>query len=159
VAVQVSTNQLRTPDWVIWLAALAGPMVVTVVLLGYSNAIRRDYVFIYLGLVAVVGVLRGRRRRPRNLFRPREGRLGAYAALADQVGGEFIRLKGSNVAATLAAYIRDSQATEVVLGHRRRARWRPMDTTSELIRRLAGVDVHILRARDSDGDRANQPSG
>jgi hypothetical protein len=60
--VQVSTNQLRTPDWVIWLAALAGPMVVTVVLLGYSNAIRRDYVFIYLGLVAVVGVLRRRRR-------------------------------------------------------------------------------------------------
>jgi hypothetical protein len=34
-----------------------------------------------------------------------------------------------------------------------------MDTTSELIRRLAGVDMHILRARDSDGDRANQPSG
>ena len=52
-------NQLRTPDWIIWLAALAGPVVVTLVLLGYSNQIQRDYVFIYLGLVAVVGVLRG----------------------------------------------------------------------------------------------------
>jgi K+-sensing histidine kinase KdpD len=65
VAVQVAVNergvrrQLRTPDWMIWLVALAGPALVTVVLLGYSNQVQRDYVFIYLGLVAVVGVLRG----------------------------------------------------------------------------------------------------
>jgi hypothetical protein len=39
----------------------------------------------------------------------------------------------------------ESQATEVVLGHRRRTRWRPWDTTKELIRLLSGVDVHILR--------------
>ena len=32
-------------------------------------------------------------------------------------------------------------------GHRRRARWLPGDTTSEVIRRLSGVDVHILRAK------------
>ena len=75
--------------------------------------------------------------------------MGAYATLTHQLKGEFVRLDGSNVAATLARYIRDSQATEVVLGHRRRTRWRPMDTTSELIRRLAGVDVHILRAREA----------
>jgi len=65
VAVQMSVNergrrrQLRTPDWIIWLAAVAGPAIVTAVLLGYSNQTQRDYVFIYLGLVAVVGVLRG----------------------------------------------------------------------------------------------------
>lgn len=52
-------SRFRTPDWIIWLAALAGPALVTVVLLGYSNQVQRDYVFIYLGLVAVVGVLRG----------------------------------------------------------------------------------------------------
>jgi K+-sensing histidine kinase KdpD len=57
--VAVPVSRFRTPDWIIWLAALAGPAVVTVVLLGYSNQIQRDYVFIYLGLVAVVGVLRG----------------------------------------------------------------------------------------------------
>jgi K+-sensing histidine kinase KdpD len=74
--------------------------------------------------------------------------MGAYATLTHQLKGEFVRLDGSKVAATLARYMRESQATEVVLGHRRRTRWRPMDTTSELIRRLAGVDVHILRARD-----------
>ena len=47
------------PDWVIWLMALAGPAVITAALVGYSHQVQRDYVFIYLGLVAVVGVLRG----------------------------------------------------------------------------------------------------
>jgi K+-sensing histidine kinase KdpD len=49
----------QMPDWVIWLTTLAGPVVVTVALVGYSHQVQRDYVFIYLGLVAVVGVLRG----------------------------------------------------------------------------------------------------
>jgi two-component system, OmpR family, sensor histidine kinase KdpD len=49
----------QMPDWVIWLVALAGPAAVTAVLLGFSHQVQRDYVFIYLGLVAVVGVLRG----------------------------------------------------------------------------------------------------
>ena len=66
----------------------------------------------------------------------------------DGLGGEFTRLEGRNVAATLAHYISQTETTEVVIGHRRRARWRPWDTTSELIRRLAGVDVHILRVRE-----------
>jgi two-component system sensor histidine kinase KdpD len=86
--------------------------------------------------------------RTRALTDEEKGWLGAYAALAHQLHGEFVRLEGRNVAATLAQYITTSQATEVVLGHRRRSRWSPLDMTSELIRRLAGVDVHILRARD-----------
>ena len=47
-------------------------------------------------------------------------------------------------------YIHQSLATEVILGHRRRARWLPGDTTSEVIPRLSGVDVHILRSRVPD---------
>lgn len=85
--------------------------------------------------------------RTRRLSDEEKGWLGAYAALTHQLGGEFVRLEGSNVAVTLARYISESEATEVVLGHRRQTRWHPLDTTSELIRRLAGVDVHILRAR------------
>lgn len=85
--------------------------------------------------------------RTRRLSDEEKGWLGAYATLTHQLGGEFVRLDGSNVAETLARYISESQATEVVLGHRRQTRWHPLDTTSELIRRLAGVDVHILRAR------------
>jgi two-component system sensor histidine kinase KdpD len=87
--------------------------------------------------------------RTRRLSDAEKGWLGAYAALTYQLGGEFQRLEGDNVAATLARYINASQATEVVIGHRRRGRWRPLNTTSELIRRLAGVDVHILRASPS----------
>jgi two-component system sensor histidine kinase KdpD len=89
--------------------------------------------------------------RTRKLTDEEKGWLGAYAALTYQLRGEFVRLEGGSIAATLARYIRESQATEVVLGHRRQSRWRPLDTTSELIRRLAGVDVHILRAREPRG--------
>src|ERR1700681_1484382 len=52
-------SRRQMPDWVIWLIGLAGPPIVTAALVGYSHPVQRDYVFIYLGLVAVVGVLRG----------------------------------------------------------------------------------------------------
>ncbi len=72
--------------------------------------------------------------------------VGAYASLTHQLGGEFVRLEGRNVANTLVSYVRQVQATEVVLGHRTHPRRLPWDTTSEIIRMLSGVDVHILRA-------------
>jgi two-component system sensor histidine kinase KdpD len=71
--------------------------------------------------------------------------MGGYAALTHQLGGEFVHLHGSSVASSLVDYIHESLATEVILGHRSRSRWLPGDTTSEVIRRLSGVDVHILR--------------
>jgi K+-sensing histidine kinase KdpD len=74
--------------------------------------------------------------------------LGEYAALAHQLGGEFVSLYGRDVATTLATYVRNSQTTELVLGRRRNS-WRPWDTTSRLIRLLTDVDVHILR-RDTE---------
>src|SRR4029077_13448972 len=49
----------RAPDWVVWLVALAGPAVLTGALLGISGAEKRNYVFLYLGLIAAVGVVRG----------------------------------------------------------------------------------------------------
>lgn len=49
----------QTPDWVVWLLALFGPGILTAVLLGISGAKKRNYVFLYLGLVAAVGVARG----------------------------------------------------------------------------------------------------
>jgi two-component system sensor histidine kinase KdpD len=71
--------------------------------------------------------------------------LGSYAALTHQLGGEFVRLSGRAVAPTLARFITESLATEVILGHRRSPRWRPWDTTAELIRLLQGVDIHVIR--------------
>ena len=71
--------------------------------------------------------------------------MGSYAALTHQLGGEFVHLHGRSVARALVDYVHESLATELILGHRRRNRWMPGDTTSEVIRRLSGVDVHILR--------------
>jgi two-component system, OmpR family, sensor histidine kinase KdpD len=83
--------------------------------------------------------------RTKQLTDEEKGWMGGYAALAHQLGGEYVHLHGRSVAAALVAYVHESLATEVIVGHRRRARWLPGDTTSEMIRRLSGVDVHILR--------------
>jgi K+-sensing histidine kinase KdpD len=83
--------------------------------------------------------------RPPGLSEAEKSLLGSYTALTHQLGGEFVRLEDRAVAPALARYIIDSQATEVFVGHRRRARWRPWDTTAEVIRLLQGVDIHVLR--------------
>jgi K+-sensing histidine kinase KdpD len=55
----MSSGSRRAEQWIVWAAALLGPTAVTAVLVNYSHQVQRDYVFIYLGLVAVVGVVRG----------------------------------------------------------------------------------------------------
>jgi two-component system sensor histidine kinase KdpD len=85
--------------------------------------------------------------RTRSMNAEQKEWVGGYATLTHQLGGEFVHLHGRSVAPALVDYIRSSLATEVILG-RRHHRWRPGDTTSEVIRRLSGVTVHILRARE-----------
>jgi two-component system sensor histidine kinase KdpD len=87
--------------------------------------------------------------RTRQLSDAEKEWMGGYAALTHQLGGEFVHLHGRSVAQALVGYVRESLATEVILGHRRRTRWLPGDTTSQVVRRLSGVDVHILRAEPS----------
>jgi K+-sensing histidine kinase KdpD len=55
----MSSRSRWAEQWMAWTAALLGPVVVTAVLVNFSHQVQRDYVFIYLGLVAVVGVVRG----------------------------------------------------------------------------------------------------
>lgn len=83
--------------------------------------------------------------RTRGLTSEQKEWMGAYAALTHQLGGEFVHLHGRSAARALVDYVRESLATELILGHRRRNRWMPRDTTSEIIRRLSGLDVHVLR--------------
>ena len=80
-----------------------------------------------------------------------KGWMGSYAALTHQLRGEYVHLHGRSVASALVDYIHASLATEVILGHRRRIRWLLGDKTSEVIRRLSGVDVHILRTEPVGG--------
>ncbi len=83
--------------------------------------------------------------RTRTLSDKEKEWMGAYASLTHQLGGEFVHLHGRSAAKVLVDYVHESLATEVILGHRRRGRWVPGDTTSDIIRKLAGVDVHVLR--------------
>jgi K+-sensing histidine kinase KdpD len=45
--------------WVSWAAAVLGPALLTLALIGLGHQQQRDYVFLYLGLVAVLGVFAG----------------------------------------------------------------------------------------------------
>ena len=54
-----SIARWRSADWMIWVLALAGPGILTAVLVQFSPTDKRNYVFLYLGVVAIVGVLRG----------------------------------------------------------------------------------------------------
>jgi len=49
----------RWERWLTWVVAVSGPLIATALLIHLSHQVQRDYVFIYLGLVAVVGVVRG----------------------------------------------------------------------------------------------------
>jgi len=53
---------MRLPSRVlvlVWILALAGPALLTVALVQLGGSIKRDYIFLYLGLVAVLGALCG----------------------------------------------------------------------------------------------------
>ena len=93
--------------------------------------------------------------RAGNLSDEAKRALGEYAEITHRLGGNFITVYGANVAEAVAAHVRDALATEVVIGHRRQ-RWRPWDTTSNLIRLLSEVNIHILRATHEDDRSAIQ---
>jgi hypothetical protein len=62
-AVQDSGAAMKLPNRsaqaLAWVAALLGPALLTAMLVRVGGSERRDYIFLYLGLVAVLGVLRG----------------------------------------------------------------------------------------------------
>ncbi|MDQ6900028.1 MAG: ATP-binding protein [Candidatus Dormibacteraeota bacterium] len=49
----------RTAQALAWVAALLGPALLTAMLVRVGGSEKRDYIFLYLGLVAALGVLRG----------------------------------------------------------------------------------------------------
>jgi len=76
--------------------------------------------------------------------------LGKYATLVHELGGEFVTVSASNAAEVVAEYARTRLATEVILGRgpaRPGRRFWTRTFTSDVIRRLKDVDVHILHAR------------
>jgi two-component system sensor histidine kinase KdpD len=82
------------------------------------------------------------RTRRRSL--PERELLGEYATLTHQLGGEFITLYGPSVAPAIAAYARETLATEILLTRGRGAGHWTRNTVHQLIRMLSDVDIHIL---------------
>jgi two-component system sensor histidine kinase KdpD len=83
------------------------------------------------------------RNRPRS--EAEKMRIGSYAALTHQLGGEFVTLYERRVAPALAAHARRILATQVVVTRGRHRGWR-RNTLRELIHILSDVDIHILSA-------------
>ncbi|MDB5068154.1 MAG: kdpD [Chloroflexi bacterium] len=82
------------------------------------------------------------RTRRRSL--PERELLGEYASLTHQLGGEFITLYGRSVAPAIAAYARETLATEILLTRGRGDGHWTRNTVHQLIRMLSDVDIHIL---------------
>ena len=70
--------------------------------------------------------------------------LAGYAALTAQLGGEFVRLKGTHVAAVLAEFARQHQATELVLARDAGAHAGRYPVLRELGGLAGSAEVHVL---------------
>jgi two-component system sensor histidine kinase KdpD len=74
-----------------------------------------------------------------------------FRALLAELGGRFVEVAGSDVAATLVGAARMENATQLVLGATSRNRWHELTRGSVINRviRLSGpIDVHVISATD-----------
>jgi two-component system, OmpR family, sensor histidine kinase KdpD len=70
--------------------------------------------------------------------------MASYAAMTEQLGGEFVRLSGPSPAAALAQYARERQVTELVLSRTLPAGRYPV--LRELVRLVHDAELHLLPA-------------
>ena len=66
---------------------------------------------------------------------------------AENLGAEVVKLKGDNVAQTVARYVRENHVTQVVFGHSATTGWRRylyMSAIHKFLRDAPSVDVHIV---------------
>ncbi len=78
---------------------------------------------------------------------PEESRLLAeYAALTEQLGGEFVTLGGPSPAAALAEYATEQKVTQLVLARTQSSQPGRYPVLRELVRVARGVELHVLPA-------------
>jgi two-component system sensor histidine kinase KdpD len=68
--------------------------------------------------------------------------------LADELGASIVRLRGK-VGEELIEYIKANHVANVVIGHPTHGRWREFfygSLTSQILRELPGIDVHVVAA-------------
>jgi two-component system sensor histidine kinase KdpD len=82
--------------------------------------------------------------------------LARHRRLLEELGGEYRRITGADVAGALVDFARAENATQLVLGASSRSRWQELTRGSVINRaiRLSGpIDVHVISAEpDTDAD-------
>lgn len=64
-----------------------------------------------------------------------------------QFGGEFLRVKQTNIAKAIADMANEHHITQVVIGQTQRSRWELLvrgSPVQELLRYLKGIDIHLI---------------
>jgi len=84
-----------------------------------------------------------------------QGRLSEALKLAEQLGGATVVLTGDDVVASVMAYARRNNVTQIVIGKSRDSRWRELmgrTLATALLRQARGAAVHVVTERgDEDG--------
>jgi K+-sensing histidine kinase KdpD len=77
---------------------------------------------------------------------PEDVLLADYAALTEQLGGEFVALTAAAPAAALADYARDRDATELVLARTHPSPGGRHPVLRDLAKLASDVELHVLPA-------------
>ena len=88
--------------------------------------------------------------------------LAKHRALVTELGGRFIEVTGTDVAAALIEVARSERATQVVLGATNRSRWTVLThrtVVNHVLRSAGSIDVHVISHERSETDAAHRSPG
>jgi two-component system sensor histidine kinase KdpD len=80
-------------------------------------------------------------------------RVAQTLRLAEQLGGETIRIPGHNVAEDLLRYAHSRNATEIIIGKSLRSRWSELwrgSLVHDVIRKSGNIDVYVITGEDQE---------
>jgi two-component system, OmpR family, sensor histidine kinase KdpD len=86
-----------------------------------------------------------------------QGRLSEALRLAEQLGGSTVVLTGDDVVASVMAYARRNNVTQIVIGKSRDSRLRELlgrTLATALLRQARGAAVHVVTERGADDAKA-----
>ncbi len=78
-------------------------------------------------------------------------RLQAHLRLAESLGGEVVRLSGSQVSKEILRYAREHNVTRIIVGKPKHSRWRDIfkgSLVNELLRGSGEIEVHFIAGDD-----------
>ena len=109
------------------------------------------------GKLVVVSVDSGGDRDPKDAKA-----LAAYQELTLKLGGQFVTLKSTKPGQALLEYAKKTHVTEIVLArgdHKEKSGPLGSSIKREIIRGASQIDVHVLRAFDTQAEAGTAPEG